>query len=278
MTQRWCWLLPALLLNGCILLPPRATTVEPAAHAAGPVAPTCGPDLPDNKSAGTLDASALRLLNWNVHKVTERGSLEDLRRFSANADLVLIQEALLMPALLNAAGPHHVFGAGFSGLRDISGVLTASRTAPVTGCSLQYTEPWLRSAKATTASRYRLANERRSLLVINTHIINFAVGLSDMSAQLGFIEQLIAGHEGPVIVSGDFNTWHAGRDNLVHARMQAAGLTPVAFSNDNRALFFGRPLDHIFTRGLAHLHSQSLEVSTSDHNPMLVTLRLEPDA
>lgn len=99
-----------------------------------------------------------------------------------------------------------------------------------------------------------------------------------MGAQLGFIERLIAGHDGPVIVSGDFNTWRADRDNLVHERMQAAGLTPVSFGEDNRALFFGRPLDHIFTRGLALLHSKSLEVSTSDHNPMFVTLSLEPDA
>jgi endonuclease/exonuclease/phosphatase (EEP) superfamily protein YafD len=240
--------------------------------------PSCDSGLLDNKNAGTLDASALRLLNWNVHKVTEDGSLDDLRRFSANADLVLIQEALLTSTLLDAAGLHHVFGVGFEGLNDTSGVLTASRIAPVTGCSLQYTEPWLRSAKATTASLYRLENEHRSLLVINTHMINFAIGLSDMSAQLGLIEQLMADHDGPVIVSGDFNTWHEGRDDLVHDRMQAAGLTPVSFGEDNRALFFGRPLDHIFTRGLALLHSQSLEVSTSDHNPMLVTLKLEPDA
>jgi endonuclease/exonuclease/phosphatase (EEP) superfamily protein YafD len=60
--------------------------------------------------------------------------------------------------------------------------------------------------------------------------------------------------------------------------MQAAGLKAVSFNDDNRALFFGRPLDHIFTRGLALRHSQSLQVSTSDHNPMFVTLSLEPEA
>jgi hypothetical protein len=140
MTRRWCWLLPAVLLNACILLPGTVTTVDPtlpAAQAATPLAPSCGPGSPDNKSAGTLDGSALRLLIWNVHKVTEHGSLEDLRRFSANADLILIQEALLTPTLMNAAGPHQVFAVGFDGLSDTSGVLTASRVAPVAGCSLQ---------------------------------------------------------------------------------------------------------------------------------------------
>jgi endonuclease/exonuclease/phosphatase (EEP) superfamily protein YafD len=99
-----------------------------------------------------------------------------------------------------------------------------------------------------------------------------------MGEQLAFIEHLVASHDGPVIVSGDFNTWRAGRDNLMRDRMSAAGLTAVSFNDDNRALFFGRPMDHIFTRGLELLHSQSVAVSTSDHNPMLVTLSLKPDA
>jgi len=40
---------------------------------------------------------------------------------------------------------------------------------------------------------------------------------------------------------------------------------------------FGKPLDHIYVRELAWRHAETKRVSTSDHNPLLVTFRrLDP--
>ena len=49
-------------------------------------------------------------------------------------------------------------------------------------------------------------------------------------------------------------------------------LTAIEFSEDNRTRFLGSPLDHIYVRGLSATSSDSSVVTSSDHNPLTVTL------
>jgi endonuclease/exonuclease/phosphatase (EEP) superfamily protein YafD len=49
-------------------------------------------------------------------------------------------------------------------------------------------------------------------------------------------------------------------------------LTAVEFSEDNRTRFLGSPLDHIYVRGLTASNRDSSVVTSSDHNPLTVTL------
>ena len=53
-------------------------------------------------------------------------------------------------------------------------------------------------------------------------------------------------------------------------------LQKVGFTEDKRIRVLGNALDHLLVRGLQVLESQTYPVSSSDHNPISVTLALEP--
>jgi endonuclease/exonuclease/phosphatase (EEP) superfamily protein YafD len=76
-----------------------------------------------------------------------------------------------------------------------------------------------------------------------------------------------------VIVAGDFNTWSPLRLDVVNDVMQRMGLVSVLPLSDTRSRFFGHQVDYIFVRGLAVVHAVAPEVTSSDHNPVLATLR-----
>jgi endonuclease/exonuclease/phosphatase (EEP) superfamily protein YafD len=61
---------------------------------------------------------------------------------------------------------------------------------------------------------------------------------------------------------------------VVDAAARRLGLTEIAFTDDRRRLFFGHQLDHIYTRGLDVVTSSAITVTSSDHNPVMATLRL----
>ena len=82
-------------------------------------------------------------------------------------------------------------------------------------------------------------------------------------------------HEGPVIFGGDLNTWSDRRQATLIDLADALGLTPVSFSPDHRTSRFGRPLDHLYVRGLTWQSSETVPVETSDHNPLIVTFQRE---
>jgi endonuclease/exonuclease/phosphatase (EEP) superfamily protein YafD len=59
---------------------------------------------------------------------------------------------------------------------------------------------------------------------------------------------------------------------------QELGAKEVVFETDHRTTFMGRQVDHIFYRKLVPIKALTEKVTTSDHNPMLVTFRLADDA
>ncbi len=77
-----------------------------------------------------------------------------------------------------------------------------------------------------------------------------------------------------MIVAGDFNTWNPTRVEIVARRDAALGLVSVLPSVDTRSRFLGRQVDFIFVRGLEVVHAEAPEVESSDHNPVLATLRV----
>jgi endonuclease/exonuclease/phosphatase (EEP) superfamily protein YafD len=112
------------------------------------------------------------------------------------------------------------------------------------------------------------------MLVVNIHAINFTLGVADFRKQLEQIRPVLAGHPGPIILSGDFNTWRKKRADILDAFADEFSLIPVEFYNDHRKIFFGRPLDHIFVRGLQIGASDTRQLESSDHNPLLVEFSL----
>jgi endonuclease/exonuclease/phosphatase (EEP) superfamily protein YafD len=109
-------------------------------------------------------------------------------------------------------------------------------------------------------------------------MINFSLGLADYRAQLEKIVEVLSQHRGPLIISGDFNSWNTDRRRILADITQELGAKEVVFDTDHRTTFMGQRLDHIFYRKLVPLEALTEKVTTSDHNPMLVTFRLADDA
>ena len=251
--------------NGAGALPASASCAE-ITPAAFPMALT-----------GALDATQIRLLNWNIQKSSQPGWRMDLRKFAGDSDLLLLQEAILEVNLHEAleTAYHAVFAPGYRTTDSQSGVMTLSRVPALSHCFLSHQEPWLGTPKATSISRFSLDGLEQTLLVVNLHAVNFALGSEDLERQMRDASALIEQHRGPVIFSGDFNTWSDKRMQIVSTIMNELQLQPLSFPQDHRIQVFGLHLDHIFVRGLRVVESGSGSVESSDHNPIFATLALE---
>jgi endonuclease/exonuclease/phosphatase (EEP) superfamily protein YafD len=113
---------------------------------------------------------------------------------------------------------------------------------------------------------------------LNLHVINFTLGVRAMQQQLAPTLQLIEHHEGPVILSGDFNTWSGARERTLAKAFGRLGLEPIAYRTDHRKRIFGRAVDHVWVRGIDAGAGMSHAVETSDHNPVWVDLSVDDAA
>ena len=220
-------------------------------------------------------ATPFSVLNWNVEKAQHPGLITEFAAFAERSDLIFLQEAV--PLKKNEAvieqSLYEAFVRGYVQNEIDTGVLTLARTPHLVHCHLLATEPWLRTPKATSVTLYPLAGRDDSLLTINLHAVNFSFGVKAYRPQLEAAAELMRAHEGPVIFGGDLNTWSDRRQSALDALTNELGLTAVPFSPDHRTSRFGRPLDHLYVRGLTWQSSEAVQVETSDHNPLMVTLQ-----
>lgn len=219
----------------------------------------------------------LEVLSWNIQKAGNSGWARDLVDIAGDVNLAFIQEASVqahIPDLLDAT-PYQNFAAGYSTPGRQTGVMTLSSTSPSLHCNFTSWEPWLGTPKATSVTEYPLAGRTERLLAINLHAVNFTFGLDDLERQLQSLAQLLEQHRGPVILAGDLNTWSGPRQALVNEFTGRFGLDAVAFSPDLRTTAFGQALDHIYIRGLRAQAARVVPVSSSDHNPLRVSLAFE---
>jgi endonuclease/exonuclease/phosphatase (EEP) superfamily protein YafD len=280
------WVLCGLLvttLGGCATTPSGAAWPGPDSESYLLVADERGIDAcrraltaPLRPAVVGLDAENIGLVNWNVKKTSLPNWRRDYRRLTRGKDLILIQEASLGPDTVDdlPVAPHWSFAPGYRAPNAITGVLTLSRVAPLARCSFATVEPLLRTPKATSVTQFSLRGRQETLLVVNLHSVNFSFGLGAYKRQFEQIAGVLEGHEGPVILSGDLNTWRGGRMATVEALAAAFGLRALTYGEDGRSLFFGRPLDHIYVRGLSGGPVVSEPVNSSDHNPLSVMLSM----
>ncbi len=284
-----CWALRCVLsclvpaLCGCIVL-----TTDPRAIISGPLGSAQVLSLKCDaadlllREAGTgsgdaLDARPFRVLTWNIHKQDDPGWQRDLADFASGSDVVLLQETALDPVLhriVDDAGLRWVLASSFLYQETDIGVLTATRLAPVASCTQRVVEPILRIPKSAVVTWLRIAGSRQTLAIVNVHAINFELMPYGYRAQIEALADAVAGHEGPLILAGDFNTWNDARDRVLAETVGRLGLVEIVPSDDLRKRFFGKHLDHIFVRGLEVVSTQAIVVTSSDHNPMTATLRL----
>lgn len=226
---------------------------------------------------GALDPQAIRIASWNLHKEYDPGWQTDLTDLIARSDVVLLQEAGLAPELraaIEREGFRWMLASSFAYLDAEYGVLTATRAAPAAACTLRAYEPLLGIPKSALITYFRLIGRDAVLAVANLHAINFAPGSLGYHAQLEALGDALAAHSGPLVVAGDFNTWNEARDGEAHALAARLSLKRVAFSIDARRRFFGRIFDWIYARGMEVHDATAWEVTSSDHNPLLVTFRI----
>lgn len=229
-----------------------------------------------NSGHGALDPGNIQVLNWNLKKGQQRGWQSDLELLAAKSQLVMIQEASLDPAMIRHGGPAKFlsFAPGYRSKNALTGVLTLSAVKPIGQCRFTATEPWLRTPKATGITEYALIGTTETLVVVNIHAINFTFGLKDYRHQLQQIRSALQGHTGPLILTGDFNSWRLRRQHLLQQLADDLELHTPKYGLDNRVKVFGLALDHIYIRGFSSHPVFSPSVTSSDHNPLVVRLGL----
>ena len=271
-------------MTGCIVVPDEYITVGQS-DQTDIVSKCCenGLSLPDlhdfsaNRSHG-LVTDGFNLLNWNILKGFKSGWESDFRQLSVQSDLLVIQEAHLtgeMQELLQDGRYYWNLAAAFKYRNVKTGVLTASKIKPLFQCSMRVNEPLLSIPKTVLINLYPISHSDQFLLVANVHSVNFTLGVAHYRTQWQKLEKALSKHQGPIILSGDFNTWNKERKAVVKTVTQRLKLKPVIFEADYRVTFFDHPVDHVYYRGLKPVKALVHRVETSDHNPILVTFRLD---
>ena len=264
-----------VMLASCTTQPqaPVRVMAEPAPDTAACIADLDGDRAPTKRA---LDPGNISVVNWNIQKGRNTEWVRDLDEIDMRPDLLILQEASVKTDVWRDLVPahHSSFAEGFGPDWSPSGVMTVSAAEPLTECKLVAHEPWFGTRKATLITEYALSGTEQTLLVVNIHGINFALGIEDLENQFAQARAVISEHDGPVVFSGDFNTWRSQRARALTEMLEALGLTALDFDVDHRKRFFGWALDHIYVRGLHSEHATTLESDASDHNPMTVRLRL----
>ena len=223
-----------------------------------------------------ITQKTFRLLVWNLHKGQDAGWQEALNRLAQGRDLLLLQEVLNtqeLAAQYSSRFPTALYASAFAYLQQQSGVEILSQFAPHFYCAGAKSEPWIRIPKVGAAMSVPLSNGQ-ALLLVNVHLINFEINPTSYEEQLRTLMQLVAQHQGPLVLSGDFNSWNGYRAQIIRKVINEFGLEEVSFEQDHRLRFLGNPLDHVFVRGLNVLHATTEPTESSDHAPLLLDVEL----
>ena len=238
-------------------------------------------------------STSITVVNWNAQKGKNSQIAKDL-------DLILEQEkpdiVFLQEAQADLFEPQHMggyFAEGWSypwpGGKTI-GVLTLSRAPPVRILPVptKYREFGVTAPKVSLVTEYPLPNGE-NLMAVNVHLLNFERwSIKKISHQLEDLKAIMAGHTGPIIMAGDFNTWNQKRLQLVREIARDIQLREVTGFPEGRKTgdtysdfwneFFGvdrdLPLDRVFISGFEPTAARVLNLNSSDHNPILVSLKL----
>ena len=248
-----------------------------AAGVIQTVPDSCAAQLGGSRqSQHELDSSDIRMVNWNIQRGSDPEWMADLAKITGEHDLMIFQEALLNADAWGvvASDQYRSFAPGYRTRRSVTGVMTVSVAEPLTQCNFVSLEPWLGSPKATIITEYGLTGTDQTLLVVNIHAVNFTFGVRVFQEQIQQVQIVMSEHPGPILLSGDFNTWSWRRSRILHEAADSHGLSALDYDEDHRKLAFGKPLDHIYIRGLHVIDATTRRVGSSDHNPMSVKLRL----
>lgn len=209
------------------------------------------------------------VVTWNAHKLDDAKFIPDLVQLSEETDFLAMQEAMhsdtYQVTFLNNFSFAFSFHKSFcDSKKQATGVMNMSRFNLENNRTLvsPENEPVTGTPKV---SGYSTLNVDGTIVhIINTHALNFNMG-SKFERHINSVADFIKTLQGPVVWTGDFNTWSAGRMKHLTEKTKALGLTHQIPANDNR----GQKLDHIFSRGLTLIKVEVLsQYKSSDHLPL----------
>lgn len=221
------------------------------------------------------------LLAWNLHK-------EDFSRYIDHSiehlidieqpHLLSLQEAAIQfeqPKFFNLP---FVMAPNIQSSNKQFGVLTASphHNSAQHQCLTHSRELGFTTRKAALITEHALENGQ-ILTHVNIHAINFMPHMY-FKRELHLLWYLLSHKTGPMIISGDFNTWSNNRLRTLLQATAQLQLQQVTYP-DHRAIktMMRKPLDHIFYRGLNLTSSEALSVPhISDHNPLIARFQQLP--
>lgn len=273
--------LAALLLAGCVHIPEQPQLNYSSEISSKQPITRCTADISLSRENATarngLSPERISVLNWNMYKQSRDNWAVDFQRLSHDQDILILQEAYMDDGLTSALSesPYNwAMTTAFVRQDNANGVLTASRKQSNTHCALYAKEPFIQIPKSILVSTYPLVGTNQSLLVANVHGINFTLGLKSYRQQFEALAKVLLNHRGPIILAGDFNSWREDRQAILDELSYDLSLQRVGYESHRRITVFGNPIDHVYYRGLEIVKASTPSVTSSDHNPLLVTFKV----
>jgi endonuclease/exonuclease/phosphatase (EEP) superfamily protein YafD len=134
-------------------------------------------------------------------------------------------------------------------------------------------EAGVATRKSALLTVHDIGGERVTLL--NIHAVNFVpyrLFVKELERIATFLAPLQSDR---LVVAGDFNTWSAKRQRYLEGVMGVFDLERVEPGGAHRIkAVLGKPLDHIYVRGMEVADARAVEVPLSDHNPIIATFQL----
>jgi endonuclease/exonuclease/phosphatase (EEP) superfamily protein YafD len=234
-----------------------------------------------NKSSRkALNPDSIKVMVWNIHKGNDKGFKEDFLEYGADRDVFMIQEMYQQDKVSDtlAAMPEVRFDVGisfkyrFKKGKPYSGTMIGSTVEPsyVALSRSKDKEPVVMTYKVLTIGKYPIEGHD-DLMIINIHGMNVTSNKA-FYRQINDAINAMAGHTGPIIFAGDFNTNRQPRiDYLQRNLVKRMGFEDMQFRNDERmrSAITNLTIDFTFTRGLETIDSEVLgHLKSSDHKAM----------
>ncbi|MHC3994117.1 endonuclease/exonuclease/phosphatase family protein [Thiomicrolovo sp. ZZH C-3] len=229
--------------------------------------------------AGIPLPDTFSLLTWNIHKEMGRPPFDKTLQSllaTGTPELILFQEAVLDTHTAEHFPGYNVSAAININLRHRQyGVLTAAKSPIHETVSLKTNrrEMHIATRKSLLITTHPF-DDGSELVTVNLHAINF-VSAAVFIEEIDRLRIALQQRKGPMIVTGDFNTWSRKRMEYLERFARSIDLLPAACANGHHIKQrFSKPLDHLYYRGLTLLTAEAVDTGrVSDHNPILATFK-----
>ena len=267
-------LLSSSFLSGCFYVPQQEKLNTNKGIRLVDRCPSAVPTLQQPK---TNQPYTFSVASWNIYKFKLVQSLPEVKKLTQQYDFVLLQEDIShknVTDMLNDAGLNWQQSVAFEFEDQDAGVMTASKLPSLYTCAYRSAEPAVRIPKSVLVSVFPLPGSNYPLLMINLHGLNFELGIAAYQKQLKSAFTMAKKYPGPVVFSGDFNSWGDKRAAYLQQSAQLAGLKEAIPQPDVRIVVLNQPIDHLYFKGLTLKESRSIRSSASDHNPIFATFEV----